>query len=126
MMVNLCSMTVNYRSILTLEIIGFFTTVIYHVKLQKYFYNIGTRCRCYKHFPCVTRCHSKMGQCILKTFHRSVNAINNGRAYFARAVSYACKMFMKSTTGVHVTKTFQCSWTNWLECLLLAGLSSLA
>ncbi len=36
-----CSMTVNYRSILTLEIIGFFTEVIYHGKLLRYFYNIG-------------------------------------------------------------------------------------
>ncbi len=93
-MVNLHSMTVNYQGILTLEIIGFFTAVIYHVKLQRYFYNIGTRCRGYKHFLCVTRCHSKMGQYILKTFHGSLNAINNGTTHFARAVSYACKMFM--------------------------------
>jgi hypothetical protein len=43
MMVNDCSMTVNYRSILTLEMIGFFTAVIYHGKLLQYFYNIGPR-----------------------------------------------------------------------------------
>jgi hypothetical protein len=41
MAVNYCSMTVNYRSILTLEIIGFFTTVIYNSKLPQYFYNTG-------------------------------------------------------------------------------------
>ncbi len=40
-MLNYCSMTVNYCSILTLEIIGFFTAVIYHGKLPWYFYNIG-------------------------------------------------------------------------------------
>ncbi len=28
----------------------------------------------------------------------------DGRAYFARAVSYECKIFMKSTTGVPVLK----------------------
>jgi hypothetical protein len=43
MMVNNCSMTVNYHSILTLEIIGFFTAEIYHGKLPRYFYNIGPR-----------------------------------------------------------------------------------
>ena len=41
MTVNYCSMTVNYHGILTLEIIGFFTMVIYHGKLLRYFYNIG-------------------------------------------------------------------------------------
>ncbi len=40
-MVNYCSMTVNYRGILTLEIIGYFTAVIYYGKLPRYFYNIG-------------------------------------------------------------------------------------
>jgi hypothetical protein len=30
-------MTVNYRGILTLEIIGFFTTIIYHGKSPLYF-----------------------------------------------------------------------------------------
>jgi hypothetical protein len=34
-------MTVNYHGILTIEIIGFFTAVIYHGKLPWYFYNIG-------------------------------------------------------------------------------------
>ncbi len=42
-MVNNCSMTVNYSGILTLEIIVFFTTVIYHGKFLRYFYNIGPR-----------------------------------------------------------------------------------
>jgi len=41
MIVNNCSMTVNYCGILTLEIIGFFTTVIYHGILPWYFYNIS-------------------------------------------------------------------------------------
>ena len=40
MTVNNYSMTVNYCSILTLEIIGFFTVVIYYGKLPWYFYNI--------------------------------------------------------------------------------------
>jgi hypothetical protein len=44
MMVNNCSTTVNYCGILTLEIIGFFTAVIYHGKLPWYFYNIGHWC----------------------------------------------------------------------------------
>ncbi len=43
MMVNNCSMIVNYSDILTLEIIGFFTALIYHGKLPQYFYNIGSR-----------------------------------------------------------------------------------
>ncbi len=30
----------------------------------------------------------------------------DGRAYFARVVSYAPKMFMKPTTGVNATKPF--------------------
>jgi hypothetical protein len=34
-------LTVHYRGILTLEIIGFFTAVIYHGTLLRYFYNIG-------------------------------------------------------------------------------------
>jgi hypothetical protein len=34
-------MTVNYEGILTIEIIGVFTAVIYHGKLPWYFYNIG-------------------------------------------------------------------------------------
>ncbi len=41
MTVNNCSMTVNYCSILTQEIIGFFTAVIYHGILLQYFYDIG-------------------------------------------------------------------------------------
>ncbi len=36
-------MTVNYEGIVTLEIIGVFTAVIYHGKLPWYFYNIGPR-----------------------------------------------------------------------------------
>jgi hypothetical protein len=34
-------MTVNYHGILTLKVIGFFTVVIYHGKLPRYFYNFG-------------------------------------------------------------------------------------
>jgi hypothetical protein len=32
--------------------------------------------------------------------------MNDGTTYFARAVSYVRKMFMKSTTGVDVIKFF--------------------
>ncbi len=31
---------------------------------------------------------------------------NGGTAYFARAMSYACKMFMKLTTGANDLKLF--------------------
>jgi hypothetical protein len=48
-------MTVNYHGILTLEIIGFLTAVIYHGKLPQYFYNIGPWSQCYKTF---IYCHS--------------------------------------------------------------------
>jgi hypothetical protein len=37
MTVNYCNMTVKYHDILTLEIIGFLTTVIYHEKLRNSF-----------------------------------------------------------------------------------------
>jgi hypothetical protein len=30
----------------------------------------------------------------------------DGQAYFCKAFSYECKMFMKPTTGVNVTKAF--------------------
>jgi hypothetical protein len=40
-MVNNCSMTVNYCSILTLEIIVFFTVVIYHGKLISIFITLA-------------------------------------------------------------------------------------
>ena len=43
MAINNCSLTINYCGILTLEIIGFFTAVIYHGKLPRYFYNIGSK-----------------------------------------------------------------------------------
>ncbi len=29
--------------------------------------------------------------------------MNNGKAHFAKAVNYTCKMFMKLATGVDVT-----------------------
>jgi hypothetical protein len=35
------SMTINYCGILTLEIICFYTPIIYHGKLPWYFYNTG-------------------------------------------------------------------------------------
>ncbi len=41
----------------------------------------------------------------MHTLRVSINAMD-GLAYFARAVSYEYKMFMKSTTGVTVIKHF--------------------
>jgi hypothetical protein len=35
-----------------------------------------------------------------------MQCFQNALAYFVMAVSYACKMFMKSTPGVSVIKTF--------------------
>jgi hypothetical protein len=35
----------------------------------------------------------------LKALHASIGAMDNGAAYFARAVSYGRKMFMKLTAG---------------------------
>jgi hypothetical protein len=41
MAVNYCSMTANYHGILTLEIIGFFTAVIYHKNYRNRFITLG-------------------------------------------------------------------------------------
>jgi hypothetical protein len=44
-----------------------------------------------------------MSCCILKTLHGSIHAMND-QTYFATAVYYKRKMFMKMTTGANVTK----------------------
>jgi hypothetical protein len=49
----------------------------------------------------------------------------NGTPYFARVVSYTCKMLIKLSTGVEFIKLFYSSMTaelNRLECLSLASL----
>jgi hypothetical protein len=51
-------------------------------------------CQFHKHFTLVTFSNNKMSCCILKTLHMSVLTIN-GLTYFATAVGYKCKMFMK-------------------------------
>jgi hypothetical protein len=48
-----------------------------------------------------------------------------GTPYFARVVSYTCKMLIKSSTGVEFIRLFYSSMTaglNRLECLSLASL----
>jgi hypothetical protein len=47
----------------------------------------------------------------------------DGRAYFAKALSYACNMFMNSTTGVNIIKLFSGPLTNKLVCLSLNFIS---
>jgi hypothetical protein len=41
---------------------------------------------------------------VLMTPHRIMHLMNDGTAYFSRAVSYTLKMITKSTTGVNFTK----------------------
>jgi hypothetical protein len=50
--------------------------------------------------------------------------VMDGTAYFDRAVSYRCKMFMKLTTGVNAIKLFF-PRTNKLNILLIEKLFSL-
>jgi hypothetical protein len=69
------------------------------------------------HFTNITYSRSKLSWCILKTLHGSIH----GTAYFARAVSYTCKMFMKLNTGVifhkHLARiTYSSSKLSW--CIL--------
>jgi hypothetical protein len=54
-------------------------------------YNIGLRCQNYKHFTHVKYDPSQISCCSLIALH--------GTAYFARAVSYERKLFMKLTTA---------------------------
>ncbi len=53
----------------------------------------------------VTYGRSKISWTILKTFHGSSCTMNR-KGYFARAVSYSRKMFMKLTTGVAAKRRF--------------------
>jgi hypothetical protein len=58
-----------------------------------------------------------------------IQHFQNVLAYFAKAVSYACKMFTKLTPGANVIRLFTSIFTNVsnkLERLSLASLSSLA
>jgi hypothetical protein len=57
-------------------------------------YNIGLRCQNYKHFTHVKYDPGQISCCSFKALHAM-----DGTAYFARAVSYARKMFMKLTTA---------------------------
>jgi hypothetical protein len=50
-----------------------------------------------KHFLSVTYGCGKISWRILKALHASIGAMDKGAAYFARAVSYGRKMFMKLT-----------------------------
>jgi hypothetical protein len=46
----------------------------------------------------------------------------DGAAYFGRAVSYKCKMFMKLTTGVNAIKLFFFVIQNKLKCFILGSI----
>jgi hypothetical protein len=79
------------------------------------FYNIGPRCLFHKHFTAVTHGPGKMSQYIYETYfasgfhiHFTVVTYGPSKISFTNvlAVSYDCKMLMKSTPGVHVTKPF--------------------
>ncbi len=53
-----------------------------------------------KNLTLITYDRSKISWCVLKTLHGSMH----GAAYFAGTVSYECKIFMKSPTGVTFIK----------------------
>ncbi len=70
---------------------------------MKHWAGILTACRySISHTTRVTYDLSKISWCILKRLHGSMQALG-GPAYFARVLSYERKMFMKSTTGSHVS-----------------------
>jgi hypothetical protein len=60
-------------------------------------------CQFHKHFTLITYSHNKLSCCILETLHGSLYEMND-QTYFATAVNYNRKMFMKLTTGVYDTK----------------------
>jgi hypothetical protein len=60
---------------------------------------VETRCLCHKHFTLITYGCSKISWCILKMLHGSMSALNYGTTYFAKAVNYERKMFMKFATA---------------------------
>ncbi len=65
--------------------------------------DVGTCGQFHRHFTHITYGRSKISLCILKTLCRSMPAVV-GPAYFAKAVSYVCKMFMKLIKGAKVTQ----------------------
>jgi hypothetical protein len=89
----------------------------------KKFYHICSRCRFHKHFTRVTYGRSKISWCILITLHGCMNIVA-AAAYIVGAVSYTCKIIIKSTTGVNVIKLFCPRFTNKLERLSFAKLFS--
>jgi hypothetical protein len=73
-----------------------------------------------------TAISKKAGGCTLKTLHGSIQSVGC-LMYFARAVRYTNKMFIKLTTGRLNHKTFSVityEWGSKLECLLLTSLFS--
>ncbi len=60
-----------------------------------------TRCPFHKHFTSETYNHSKISYRILKTLNGSMYTMDS-TTYYARTISYMCKMLMKLTTGVNV------------------------
>ncbi len=63
-----------------------------------------TRCQFHKHFTCVIYSRSEISWRILKTLHGTILVIEDGTAYFAKAVSYTHKMLMKFTPGNNFIK----------------------
>jgi hypothetical protein len=57
------------------------------------------------HITCLTYGRSQISLCILRTLLWRMHSMNN-TAYFAFALSYVRKMFIKSTTGVNLIKHF--------------------
>jgi hypothetical protein len=78
-----------------------------------------SRCQFHKHFTHVTYSGSKINKCIFNTL-QSAHKIDN-IFLIATAISYACKMFMKSVTGIKVMKLSSCHWlwvrVSWCVCL---------
>ncbi len=60
----------------------------------------------HEHFVGIIYGLSKISWCILKTVRVTQPRFNGQIAYFARAISYMCYLFMKSTTGVNVKAFF--------------------
>jgi hypothetical protein len=58
---------------------------------------INTSGQFHKHFTHVTFCLSKISCTIIHCMHALVQCFQNALTYFATAVSYGQKMFMKST-----------------------------
>ncbi len=63
----------------------------------------------------------------MKKFHGGMHKVDDGTAYFDRALSYGCKMFMKLTAGFNAIKLFLSLVisTTKIAHLSVANLSSL-